>query len=455
MADVRHDIEKYLKGELTLSERNALERRALDDPFLMEALEGAEQISSADFSLDLQHLQTSLRERTSKRKVISLWSWPARIAAGLTLIALSGYVVMKLYQGDQSNDLALQEKVLPEKPAPIIQEGPAVISDSGTVEEENKVTPAGGLQEPKKTYSLSESAEARSTEKSAPEEKPKLQPATVPGIEVTVAKEEHHNAVSTTESNITNISPSSGELAEQIRKDADQLAQTEDDLSKKISGRAAGVQVQTRDEDKTKNRVLRGRVTDTEGDGLPGVNVLVKGTDVGTITDATGNYEIPVDDKTSELVFSFIGMQTHEEEVTNEGELNVALDQDVSQLSEVVVVGYSGGQKKEEDEEVPTLELAVPAGGRGAYKQYLEKNLRYPEQALENNIEGRVTVQFTVDANGKMVDFNVLKGLGYGCDEEVIRLIKQGPKWNPTKRDTEPVKDKVKVRMRFRLPKKK
>jgi TonB family protein len=98
--------------------------------------------------------------------------------------------------------------------------------------------------------------------------------------------------------------------------------------------------------------------------------------------------------------------------------------------------------------------MAAPAGGRKAFKQYLETNLRYPEQALKNNVEGKVTVQFTVESNGKLSDFKVLKGLGYGCDEEVIRLIQQGPAWSPSKRSTEPIRDKVKVRLRFSLPKK-
>jgi hypothetical protein len=47
-----------------------------------------------------------------------------------------------------------------------------------------------------------------------------------------------------------------------------------------------------------------------------------------------------------------------------------------------------------------------------------------------------------------------LKGIGYGCDEEVIRLIKEGPRWVPTRKNKEPVRDKVKVRLRFALPKK-
>ena len=100
------------------------------------------------------------------------------------------------------------------------------------------------------------------------------------------------------------------------------------------------------------------------------------------------------------------------------------------------------------------MELAGPEGGRKAFKQYLESNLRYPEEALKNQVEGKVTIQFSVGLTGQVTDFKVIRGIGFGCDEEVIRLIKAGPKWSPTKKNEEPIKDRVRVRMRFALPKK-
>jgi protein TonB len=118
-----------------------------------------------------------------------------------------------------------------------------------------------------------------------------------------------------------------------------------------------------------------------------------------------------------------------------------------------VVTGYGTGEEKEFDG--TKWELTEPVGGKKAYKNYLEKNLRYPEVALENNIQGKVTIQFTVEPSGQLTDFRVVKSLGSQCDEELIRLIKSGPKWTATKRNDEPVKSKAKVKMRFSLPKKK
>jgi len=90
---------------------------------------------------------------------------------------------------------------------------------------------------------------------------------------------------------------------------------------------------------------VSGTITDVTGEPLPGVNVLVKGTTIGTQSDFDGNYTIDVGDGTA-LVFSYIGMLTKEVTVNNQSTLNVILKEDVASLDEVVVVAY-GTQTKE------------------------------------------------------------------------------------------------------------
>ena len=89
---------------------------------------------------------------------------------------------------------------------------------------------------------------------------------------------------------------------------------------------------------------VKGTVTDDKGEPLPGVNVVVKGTTVGSVTDVNGKYQIDASAK-STLTFSFIGYKSQEVPVANKKELNIKLILDNSQVDEVVVVGY-GTQKK-------------------------------------------------------------------------------------------------------------
>ena len=92
------------------------------------------------------------------------------------------------------------------------------------------------------------------------------------------------------------------------------------------------------------DRAVSGQVTDN-GTPLPGVNVLVKGTGIGTSTDANGNFKLNVPDTRNVLVFSYIGYVTQEENITGRSTVNVSLVVDTKSLDEVVAIGY-GEQKR-------------------------------------------------------------------------------------------------------------
>lgn len=85
-------------------------------------------------------------------------------------------------------------------------------------------------------------------------------------------------------------------------------------------------------------------------------------------------------------------------------------------------------------------------GGNAALVRYLQKNLHYPPQALRNSIDGKVFIAFTVQADGSIADVQVLKGLGYGTDEEAARVVKNMPAWTPGQQN------KHTVSVRYTLP---
>ncbi|MDR1153578.1 MAG: TonB-dependent receptor [Bacteroidales bacterium] len=90
---------------------------------------------------------------------------------------------------------------------------------------------------------------------------------------------------------------------------------------------------------------IRGTVTDAAGEPLPGVNVAVKGTTVGVVTDAGGKYAISVPGREAVLLYSFIGYMKTEQTVGDRTTIDVSMNEDMQQIEEVVVVGY-GTQKK-------------------------------------------------------------------------------------------------------------
>ncbi len=98
----------------------------------------------------------------------------------------------------------------------------------------------------------------------------------------------------------------------------------------------------------TQTRTLSGQVTTAnEGESIPGVNIFIKGTTQGTITDMDGQYTLEVPDQESVLVFSYIGYITQELNTAGLSSLNVSLEEDATELNEVIVTGYSYQKKKD------------------------------------------------------------------------------------------------------------
>ena len=85
-------------------------------------------------------------------------------------------------------------------------------------------------------------------------------------------------------------------------------------------------------------------------------------------------------------------------------------------------------------------------GGEEGRMRYLQENIKYPEEAKELGIQGRVFVTFVVEVDGSITDVRVLRGIGGGCDEEAVRVVKAMPKWVPGKQRGVP------VRVQFNLP---
>jgi len=106
---------------------------------------------------------------------------------------------------------------------------------------------------------------------------------------------------------------------------------------------------------------------------------------------------------------------------------------------------------KKERKDKDFIKSAYYEGGKAALENFVKKELRYPKEALAAKIEGTVSVRYTVDYKGKVVDANIVSGLGHGCDEEALRIVRslvfKGP--NDGK-----IKSKYtrKLHIHFRLP---
>lgn len=91
------------------------------------------------------------------------------------------------------------------------------------------------------------------------------------------------------------------------------------------------------------------------------------------------------------------------------------------------------------------------AGGAKAWSKYMERNLRYPSRAQEENIAGKVFVSFVVEKDGSITDVSVIRGIGFGCDEEAMKVIKKSPLWKPGKNKGVPVRVRYNMAINFQI----
>ncbi|HLO89841.1 MAG: energy transducer TonB [Chloroflexota bacterium] len=134
---------------------------------------------------------------------------------------------------------------------------------------------------------------------------------------------------------------------------------------------------------------------------------------------------------------------------------DLVIDAEANQLTEIEA--YTPPAVTEEEEvaeaEIFTVVEESPAfpGGDAARIQFLQQNIVYPQMARESGIQGTVYVTFVVERNGAVTDVRVLRGIGGGCDEEAVRVIKAMPKWNPGKQRGKPVRVQFNMPIKFTL----
>ena len=109
--------------------------------------------------------------------------------------------------------------------------------------------------------------------------------------------------------------------------------------------------------------------------------------------------------------------------------------------------------KHEEDNKVFEVVEQMPSfpGGYAALMQWLGSNMKYPTIAAENNVQGRVIVQFVVEKDGSITDVHVAKSVDPSLDKEASRVVKAMPKWIPGKQNSSPVRVRFTVPVTFKL----
>lgn len=392
-----------------------LEREAQGDPFLMDALEGYGRTKKSQQG-NLAALQERLQARTAaKTRRMAPWA-VISIAASVIGFAV---VVGVLYKGNQPGPVAkvamneLPKNVTPDDTSTIVADkkaGHAILDTPQGFMADNQARPVkknmpvfANTERYKEPVAVAEinaapaSALKSMPDSSAMEDKimgymaAKRQDTVLGGGTVATT----NNAAALT---VLNSKAKGADMTVRPGKLSDNNAYT---LSQ------AGLPA----------NLLTGVVLDrTNGVPLPGASVKVVGRSVGTQTDANGKFTLPNVKKDESLAIGYIGYNSKTLDVKGKDSLKVELDENRSSLNEVVVVRENRKQAK--------ADKARPQMGWDAFKKYLKENAVSADAK-----EGTVELTFTVNADGSVSNFNVVKSLSTAADEKAISLIKGGSAW--------------------------
>ena len=387
MAEPSYDINTLLKkltsGTIREEERNALEEIAREDPFVKEAMEGYLQ-RSTDQSKNLAELEALIREKSRHKKSTGNYlSW--RMAAAILLVIGTVSVIYFL------NSLNLMQ---PNQGAAVFQ------------------------------------AEEQSEYAYDPESKEGEIPTAEPPAPQDIAE--------------TAENPTRGSENSRSR----QSASSPVDLAK--SSDAKRNQIITNRETMAEGKsipLLEGRIFDDIGNPLIGAKIYLNEKDTAIYTDFDGRFVLNTDDSTDRLTISYIGFEPKQIEHPAPEQLeSIILMENQTTLEEVVNrslgkpdVGASYRKSNSDFAAEENLAVSsIPVNGWPRYYAYIEQNKKIPSAAKKSKVSGEVQLQFSIDQSGRPQNIFVEKSLGYGCDQEAIRLVQEGPDWmeNPSNKTT-------------------
>ena len=449
------DYQRYLKNEMSADERHAFEKLMLEDDFEAEALEGLDQLSPQELDTDLYYLKDRLKKRTKKRSAFIYW----RAAAAIILLGVFSFIIYFVLDQNSKTEIAQKKETAPTEQSDILEEKPEELT-SDSITEEPKPAIAYNQTLEEQDPQIEEIVQASEESEPISQEIEMEDDNTIQGLQL---KDEITKDDIILQEQLTPVeSPTLiYDSEEEILEEVAPVPEVNSITSKKRSAPPTSVQeditlapemaITAAPEISTNTRTITGKVISTEDDtSVPGVNVVLKNSAVGTISDLEGNYSIEVpNDKDNTLVFSYIGLESQEIEIGEEDEVNVKLEPDFSALSEIVVVGYDQSEREARSDYFFTP--PSPEGGKITFRNYVRENIKYPQE-IEDPIKGTVRLKFTVTTHGRITNMEVIKSLGENFDKEAIRLVNDGPEWEPAKLNGETVEREVKVKIRFKPP---
>lgn len=388
------DIAQYHNGSMPPAQMHALEKAALDDPFLADALDGYVHTNTP--AADVAFLKKQLRRRSSNVVFMQQRRFALSAAAMLLLLAGFGWLAYQ-FSSTNKQDIALRNEAAPKQKTQVPLSAPAAVDSLQRADEDVTVT---------KKEAAKDIAVATKTPENRAQSKTETKAPVHETAKATAAPPENQT--------FSNPHAADVSLARQARNTMANLEQ---------------------------KKLFKAKVIDISGKPVPYAVVTdVKHKNNSTRTDTAGRFSMATPDSSLTVLVQSPGYQALQINVAPTDSTAIVLPPGEAALSEVAVTGF--GKDKAAKSRV-RLEAAEPRSDRSRFDAYVTENIEALQED-DSTRSGEVTLAFDIDKKGNATNIIVEKSLCAACDSTAARLIRDGARWRKTGKGM-----KAKAHLRF------
>lgn len=434
------DIEQYLAGKLSQQQMHAMEKAALDDPFLAEAMEGYEAMKDAEWNNQLVALRAEIAEKGSVAKVIPLhksknnwWKTAAAVlivcaGAALTFVLTRNNTVPEEQTQQIAQTITASKDTSTQNEAPVSVTASVNPTASDTKEELNKLR-----EETPQAAAATTSADDIVIQPGATQVKTAESKTVELSPIVTDIEDKNMATASAPKRTAENENTLLAEETSNAKNKAIVKANSAVEMSKQKS-QGSGVNKK----EQALNNYFTAQVVGADNSPLPFTNIAIKKENFGTYADAKGMVRLVSTDSVLNIDVRSVGYLPKTITLrNNQPQSKIILQEDAFAEKDKTVIGNMDMAANQKSRRATLLIDSVinvePADGWENYNTYVANNLEIPEEMLKRDFHGEVELSFDVKSNGTISNIRVNKSLGAEYDEAAKRLIMEGPQWKVKK----------------------
>ncbi|MFC2109659.1 carboxypeptidase-like regulatory domain-containing protein [Bacteroidota bacterium] len=409
----------YLKNKFSNKESHAFEKSTQSDVFEEEALEGLQSLSAAELEEDYKKLQLSINQKT-KQKKSKLIFLRTRIAASILLFIGLGSLVYvlnlkqpMLNEFEEINPVVMDQEVESLKN---IEEFDETKLNEIVTDDDNDVIVNAELEE-----IIEEKIEKQKTVRKTSARKKIINR---PKVKITSVKE----SIKENEITVSNYKALDKKHVSRaiVSIQSDSLASLNSvSLTSNLNGKVDGIKIK-------ENNLINGIVTDSEGQPLPGVNIINSETNIGVVSDFDGKFKLEAE-KNSPLEFNYLGFEKLIMDANDN--MSIALQEDTSSLDEIVVVGYGSTKKRKKNKTNPKKEIepikSIPPGENiETFKTWVLNQI--DTTLFEANKIYKIKCSFIINKKGQITNIKVFKYKKRKIKKAFKAALMKSPLWKPS-----------------------